>query len=132
MAARPSKYSRIFDVPQEPEETIDETATQAMVPIPQPGTTSTTVASAPEPTAPAETPTPESAARTKTGKKSDPDYKQVTAYVRKDLHEKVADALYDEFRGREDRKRKEFSQLVDQLLERWLLDRSGHNTNGDQ
>ena len=128
MAAKPSKFSSIFEAPHEPEETIEETSTQAIVPIPQPDTTATAVASVPEPTATGQTPTPGSAARTKTGKKSDPDYKQVTAYVRKDLHEKVADALYDESRDREDRKRKEFSELVDELLEKWWQDQTRHNT----
>jgi len=46
----------------------------------------------------------------------------VTAYVRKDLYRTVTDALYDDARGR-DTKRQEFSELVDELLERWCRER---------
>ena len=40
--------------------------------------------------------------------------------MRKDLHKNVSDALYDESRGRVDAKRKEFSELLNELLEDWL------------
>lgn len=122
MAAKPSKFSSIFQAAQEPEETPQETAAEAITPISEP---ETSVAAATVVTEPA--PAAESTSRTTTGKKSDPRYKQVTAYVRKDLHRHVTDALYDEVRGREDAKRKEFSELVDELLEQWLKTRSGHN-----
>lgn len=56
--------------------------------------------------------------RPATGKKSDPNYRQVTAYVRKTLYREVSEALYDDSRGR-DTKPKEFSELVDELLEEW-------------
>lgn len=56
------------------------------------------------------------------GKKSNPNYRQVTAYIRKDLYREVTEMLYDEGRGR-DTKRKEFSELVDELLERWRQER---------
>lgn len=45
------------------------------------------------------------------GKRSHPDYAQVTAYVRKDTHEEVMHAIY---------KRREFSELVEELLIEWL------------
>lgn len=45
------------------------------------------------------------------GKRSHPDYAQVTAYVRKDTHEEVMRAIY---------KRREFSELVEELLIDWL------------
>ena len=45
------------------------------------------------------------------GKRSHPDYAQVTAYVRKDTHEEVMRAIY---------KRREFSELVEELLIEWL------------
>ena len=126
MAAKPSKFSSIFEAPQEPEETTQETATDTIAPIPEPETVTATATVAPEPA-----PAVESTSRTTTGKKSDPRYKQVTAYVRKDLHRHVTDALYDEARGREDAKRKEFSELVDELLEQWLKNRSGHNSTSN-
>ncbi len=56
------------------------------------------------------------------GKKSNPNYRQVTAYIRKDLYRDVTDMLYEEGRG-QDTKRKEFSELVDELLERWRQER---------
>ena len=122
MAAKPSKFSSIFAAPPEPEEAIEETATEAIAPILELETAAASPTVVAEPT-----PAAESTSRTTTGKKSDPRYKQVTAYVRKDLHRHVTDALYDEARGREDAKRKEFSELVDELLEQWLKNRSGHN-----
>ena len=48
------------------------------------------------------------------GKRSDPDYEQVTAYIRKDVHRRVKIALLQE------QEKTEFSQLVDQLLAEWL------------
>lgn len=69
---------------------------------------------------------PRRTGRPATGKKSDPNYRQVTAYVLKDLYKNVSDALYDESRGR-DTKRKEFSELVDELLEQWWRERTGNS-----
>lgn len=126
MAAKPSKFSTLFEAPQEPEETTQEPATDTIAPTPEPETATATATVAPEPS-----PAAESTSRTTTGKKSDPRYKQVTAYVRKDLHRHVTDALYDEARGREDAKRKEFSELVDELLEQWWQGRGGHNGTVD-
>ncbi len=51
------------------------------------------------------------------GKRNDPDYEQVTAYIRKDIHRRVKIALL-----KEDRKI-EFSELVDRLLVDWLQTR---------
>ncbi len=45
------------------------------------------------------------------GKRSHPDYTQITAYVRKDTHEEVMRKIY---------KRQEFSELVEELLNDWL------------
>ncbi len=45
------------------------------------------------------------------GKRSHPDYMQVTAYVRKDTHEEVMRKIYKE---------QEFSELVEELLADWL------------
>lgn len=52
--------------------------------------------------------------RPKTGKRSNPDYRQVSAWVRKDTYRRVSDRLY----VKEDRR--EFSDLVQVLLEDWL------------
>jgi hypothetical protein len=48
------------------------------------------------------------------GKRSDPTYAQVTAYIPEDLHHRVKIALLQEAKGRE------FSQLIDALLRGWL------------
>ncbi len=46
------------------------------------------------------------------GKRSDGDYRQVSAYIRKDTHQLVKIALLQEER--------EFSELVEELLSGWL------------
>lgn len=50
------------------------------------------------------------------GKRSNADYRQVSAYIRKDTHRKVKMALLEEDR--------QFSELVGELLEDWLEERS--------
>lgn len=49
-----------------------------------------------------------------TGKRSDPDFEQTTAYIRKDTHRSVKIALLEEAEGRE------YSELVEELLSKWL------------
>lgn len=51
------------------------------------------------------------------GKKSDPAYAQVTVYIRKDSHEKAKARLFPE--------RREFSELMDELLAKWLQTSGG-------
>jgi len=124
VATKPSKFRGIFQADEEP--VVEETTLRPVTPV-------TEQPAAPEPvSAPSEI-TPEEGSATNrrsgrpaTGKKSDPNYRQVTAYVRKDLYRDVTDALYDDSRG-QDTKRKEFSELVDELLERWRQARTGHN-----
>ena len=48
------------------------------------------------------------------GKRSDPDFEQITAYIRKQTHQGVKIALLREGRGQE------FSELVEDLLAKWL------------
>lgn len=45
------------------------------------------------------------------GKRSDPNYTQITAYIKKDTHENVMRKIY---------KQKEFSELVEELLTDWM------------
>jgi hypothetical protein len=52
------------------------------------------------------------------GKLSDPDYEQITAYIRKDTHKDTKIALLQEGQGRE------FSELVEDLLSEWLKTRT--------
>ena len=47
------------------------------------------------------------------GKRSHPDFEQITAYIRKDTHHAVKIALLKNGR-------KEFSELVEELLHLWL------------
>jgi cell pole-organizing protein PopZ len=121
VTTKPSKFSSIFEANEEPmiQEVPKETS-PAVVPV---------VETPPAPTAetaPTEVKQGSSTRRTgrTTGKKSDPNYRQVTAYVRRDLYKEVSDTLYDQSRGYPDAKRKEFSELVDDLLDAWLQERS--------
>ena len=52
------------------------------------------------------------------GKRSDPDFEQVTAYIRRHTHQGVKIALLQEGKGQE------FSELVEDLLAKWLKARS--------
>jgi len=52
------------------------------------------------------------------GKRSDPAFEQVTAYIRKETHQAVKIALL------QDGQDKEFSELVEQLLQDWLQSRT--------
>ncbi len=49
--------------------------------------------------------------RVRSGKRSDPNYRQITAYVRRDVHDEVMQTIY---------RRMELSELVDELLADWL------------
>lgn len=52
------------------------------------------------------------AAALKTGKRSDPSYRQISTYVRSDLYKQVRKRLTDEER--------DFAELLDELLEKWI------------
>lgn len=52
------------------------------------------------------------------GKRSDGEHVQVTAYIRRSTHRAVKKILLDEDRGQE------FSQLVEELLSKWLKSRT--------
>ena len=52
------------------------------------------------------------------GKRSDADYVQVTAYIQKDIHRETKIALLKSGDG------KDFSELVDTLLAHWLKSRT--------
>ena len=52
------------------------------------------------------------------GKRNDPNFEQITAYIRKQTHQGVKIALLQEGRGQE------FSELVEDLLAKWLKARS--------
>ena len=56
----------------------------------------------------------EQPARRRSGKRNDPLFTQVTAYIPKDLHKRVKVALLE---GEEE---KEFSLLVEELLDGWM------------
>jgi hypothetical protein len=46
-----------------------------------------------------------------TGKRSNPDYTQITAYIKKETHENVMRTIY---------KQQEFSELIEELLTSWM------------
>jgi hypothetical protein len=52
------------------------------------------------------------------GKSSDPNYSQYSIYLRKAVRKKVGRALDDDDTGQD------FSELVEELLEKWLASRS--------
>lgn len=55
------------------------------------------------------------------GKRSDSNYEQVTAYIRKDTHTAVKIELLKE---RQNGQKREFSELIQELLDEWLKWRS--------
>ncbi len=59
-------------------------------------------------TAPAESPTE---ASQKKGKRSDPDYTQISAYIRKDTHRAVMQAIVT---------KRDLSDLIEELFAEWL------------
>lgn len=61
--------------------------------------------------------TPKRRGRPATGKRNDPEYDQTTAYVRKDTYKAVRIALIEE--GEE----RDYSELVEELLSKWLKSR---------
>jgi hypothetical protein len=70
------------------------------------------------PPSPAPVAAPKKRGRPSSGKRSDADYVQVTAYIHKDRHREVKIAL---LKSGDDQ---DFSELVDSLLERWLKSRT--------
>lgn len=70
-----------------------------------------------QPLAPIVTPRPGRPAGPAGGKRSDPDYTQITAYLRKDTRNAVKLALLQEGQGRD------VSELVEGLLTGWLKER---------
>ena len=98
-----SKFKNILDAArgQSTADPDEEVAT------PQPGRTAGPAAHPPE----------KRRGRPPGGKRNDPDFEQVTAYIRKDIHRRVKIALLNE------NQKMEFSELVDQLLNGWLQTR---------
>lgn len=66
----------------------------------------------PPPPAAASVAAASAAAALKTGKRSDPNYRQISTYVRGDLYKQVRKRLTDEER--------DFAELLDELLEKWI------------
>jgi hypothetical protein len=118
-----SKFRGILDVAKGRAPESDDAPAK---PSPTPPTASATTppppesparpSAAPPSPAPAETPSPRGPGRPR-GKRSDPTFDQVTAYVPHDLYHRVRLALLEDDRGQE------FSELVTELLAGWLADR---------
>ena len=60
---------------------------------------------------------PKRRGRPATGKRNDPEFDQTTAYVRKDTYKAVRIALI------EDGEERDYSELVEELLSKWLKSR---------
>ncbi len=75
------------------------------------------VAEAPRRPQPKPVETPKKRGRPR-GKRSDSEYNQVTAYIRADTHLSVQKLLL------EDGKKKDFSELVEELLAKWVKSRT--------
>jgi hypothetical protein len=60
---------------------------------------------------------PRKVGRPKTGKRSNVDYRQVSAWIRRDTYERVTRRLFTQ------ENRREFSELVQDLLADWLKQR---------
>jgi len=106
MTKKRSKFEGILNRPQPHEPEWAE-------PAPQPPGVETP----PPSPAPVETPAPKKRGRP-AGKRSDPGYVQVTAYIPSELHHNIKVALLQERQGRE------FSELVAELLTDWLASRT--------
>ncbi|MFW6295643.1 MAG: hypothetical protein ACOC04_00470 [Halothece sp.] len=57
------------------------------------------------------------------GKRSNPDYEQVTAYIKKETHRQTKIALLQQG------EQQEFSELVEHLLTEWLRTQKSKNSN---
>jgi len=57
------------------------------------------------------------------GKRSNPDYEQVTAYIKRETYRNTKIALLQQ------ENKQEFSELVEQLLTEWLSTQKSNNSN---
>lgn len=99
-----SKFKGLFDVTKPDTRSLDKQTVdkQEQLPEQEPSNSSTTT----------------KPRNRSLGKRTDPAYEQVTAYIRKDTYKQVKIALIQEGEGQD------FSQLVEQLLGKWLKPRS--------
>ena len=74
-------------------------------------------------TAPTVTAPPKKRGGRPKGKRSDPNFEQVTAYIQKKTHQQVKIALLQNGKGQD------FSELVDLLLSEWLSTQKSKNAN---
>jgi hypothetical protein len=115
-----SKFRGILDVAKgrapEPDDTLARPsptpATASTTTPPAPGSSTPTPAAPPSP-APVDAPAARGPGRPR-GKRSDPTFDQVTAYVPHGLYHRVRLALLEDDQGQE------FSELVAELLTGWL------------
>lgn len=95
-----NKFADLLDVADVARETPQERAVGAHLPEPTPAIS--------------DLPATRQRGRPATGKRSDPDFEQVTVYLRRQTHLEIKRALL----GRADRL--DFSDLVETLLQDWL------------
>lgn len=123
MSEKKSKFSGIFKTRQEGDEETVEQSPNSEPPTPveeSPPSPALSVVQVVEPT-PSPKPKPRSQASESPkpvgrprGKRSDDDHVQVTAYIRRDTHLDVKAALLRDQKGRD------FSELTEELLAKWL------------
>lgn len=121
--SKPSKFATIIEQargrgPEPDDTTPGETTTTPAVPIPEPPAVELPAPPPAEGTPPALLSVPASKGPGRPrGKRSDPDFEQVTAYLPSAIYTRVRIALM------EDGRRQDFSALVAGLLAGWLDDR---------
>jgi hypothetical protein len=127
MSEKKSKFSGIFKTRQDGEEDvaeqspINEPTPPTEEPRPSPALSVVQASEpAPRPKAKPRGQAPEASRPVgrPRGKRSDGDHVQVTAYIRRDTHLDVKTALLREQKGRD------FSELVEELLAKWLKSRT--------
>lgn len=77
----------------------------------------------PEPEQPTQPEVPPQKQGRPRGKRSNPDYEQVTAYIRRNTYTEVKIALLQSGKGQE------FSELIEELLTEWLSTQKSNNSN---
>lgn len=127
MSGKPSKFSGIFKARQEDEEPLSEAAPsiepsliQEAASPPPTLALAEHVETAPKPKAKTrvQAPAPTRPVGRPRGKRSDENHVQVTAYIQRDTHLDVKAALLRDQKGRD------FSDLVEELLAKWLKSRT--------
>ncbi len=114
-----SRFKGIFDSRKEsPEEQQEETASLSPAPAPEAQDMGKATGRKPRPKPAVKVVTESKPRGRPRGKRSDGEHVQVTAYIRQETHHSVKLALLADKQGQE------FSELVEELLAKWLKSRT--------